>query len=274
LTRIMGDSVEFGVVPKSVDIVAVYANGHFGVVSPAELEAQYPHSRYGHVFIDVDGSRPDAQVRDWENGDKGGSLEAWVIEHNLIAGRKDAVVYCNRSTIPEVRRLSACQVLGRDYYLWVATLDGEEVTGPGIVACQKDGADQTGADWDRSLVYDNAFWRATGSPHRPKPDCREFQAAVHVVPDGLWGPNTDKHSTAVIQASRGQFPFGVEFAQEVVRTLQDGIWGPKSKGKLRDTVFQMQVALSGMGYDTHGFDGHWDADSQDAWNAAREACHI
>jgi hypothetical protein len=136
------------------------------------MQAKFPHDRYGWCWIDVTGAAPAADVRDWETGDKGGSLEQWVKDHNHVSGRKDAVVYCNRSTIAEVRQLTGTQVLGTDYFLWVATLDGT-VFGPGqypgVIANQVKGAQLTGGDWDMSIVFDAAFWQPVVPPKPPVP---------------------------------------------------------------------------------------------------------
>lgn len=179
MTRIMGDSTNLAAIPPTVQIAAVYDDGRLGVESAAQLEARFPRARYGQVFIDVTGARPAAQVRDWETGDKSGSLEQWVIDHNKASGKRDAVVYCNRSTIPEVRRLTGSQVLGTDYFLWVSTLDGTVVTAgadhlgsapysyPFVVACQVKGAGLTGGDWDESLVYDASLWLPVPPPPKP-----------------------------------------------------------------------------------------------------------
>ena len=195
-------------------------------------------ARYGHVFIDVNGSRPDVQVRDWETGDKSGSLEQWVIDHNEASGKKDAVVYCNRSTIPEVRSLTGSQVLGQDYFLWVSTLDGTVYTGEGVIACQNKGESLTGGHWDSSVVFNTTWWQAdapktvvaapTTDDIRAIPNCEVFQNAVRTTADGLWGTETDKHAQAVISATKTSFPFGVLFVQTIVVTTADGIWGPKS----------------------------------------------
>ena len=172
MTRTMGDSTSMGAIPLTVNVAAVYDDGHLGVETPAQLEARFPHSRYGQVFIDVTGANPKAQVRDWENGDKGGSLQQWVIDHNREAGRKDAVVYCNVSTIPEVRQLTGNQVLGTDYFLWVATLDGTlfgPAQYPHVIANQIKGAQLTGGDWDMSLVFDASLWLPVAAPKPPVP---------------------------------------------------------------------------------------------------------
>jgi hypothetical protein len=206
--RTMGDSTTFTDIPMGVSIVAYYVSGHLGVVTPAEVEARFPNSKYGHVSIDVNGSRPDADVRDWETGDKSGSLEQWVIDHNKSAGRKSAVVYCNRSTIAEVRQLTGSQILNKDYWLWVTTLDGTKFTGVGVIACQDKGESLTGGHWDESVVYDNSFWKAVGTPAEPKPATPNpvviaIQSAITTVQknlktlgfdpngaDGIWGPDT------------------------------------------------------------------------------------
>ena len=119
----MGDSAQYLNIPASVQVAAFYGNGAYAATI-AQAEARFPHAKYGRCWIDVLGTLPSAQARDWETGDKGGSLEQWVIDHNKARGKKDAVVYCNVSTIPEVRQLTGTQVLGTDYFLWVATLDG------------------------------------------------------------------------------------------------------------------------------------------------------
>ena len=200
MTRIMGDSVNYLAIPASVQIAAVYDDGRLGVETAAQLEARFPHARYGQVFIDVTGAKPAAQARDWETGDKSGSLEQWVIDHNKATGRRDAVVYCNMSTIPEVRRLTGTQILGTDYFLWVATLDGTVVTAgpdhlgsapytyPGVIACQVKGAGLTGGDWDESLVYDASLWLPVAPPKpAPKPplvSAARAKAAAEAVVSG------------------------------------------------------------------------------------------
>lgn len=166
MTRIMGDSTTLDLIPLTVNIAASYANGAYAVTSD-DISARFPPDKYGNVLIDVTGSAPAVQVRDWETGNKGGSLEQWIIDHNKATGKKDAVVYCNRSTIPEVRQLTGSQVLGRDYWLWVATLDGSLLTPddyPGVVACQDKGPSLTGGHWDSSIVWDSSLWLPSPGP--------------------------------------------------------------------------------------------------------------
>jgi hypothetical protein len=274
----MGDSVDITEVPKTVDIVATYADGHLGVIIEQLLEELFPPDRYFHVLIDVNGSRPDVQVRDWETGDKGGDLRRWVIDHNNCSGKKDAVVYCNVSTIPEVRRLTGDQILGKDYFLWVATLDGSIFRGPGVIACQNRGARQNGANFDTSEVFDDRFWVNPSSPVTPppppKPDCSSFQRALRVPIDNLWGPQTDKAATALVKAWGDEFPFGVTFAQRVVGTREDGSWGPVSKRARELTTIGVQRALKDMGFSPGHIDGLWGPHTNSAYTSARKACHI
>ncbi len=158
MTRIGGDSVNLASNPAGVDIAFFYTNGNEGVTTQADAQARHP----GKVVLGIDvlGTNPAAAVRDWETGDKGGSLEQWVIDHNKASGVKDACVYCNRSTIAEVRQLTGSQVLGVDYFLWVSSLDGTLVTGPGIVACQI--LTIAGA-WDLTAIWADA-WHPSPSP--------------------------------------------------------------------------------------------------------------
>jgi hypothetical protein len=151
VTRIGGDSVNLASNPAGVDIAFYYVNGNEGVATEAEAQARHP----GKIVLGIDvlGTDPAAAVRDWENGDKGGSLEQWVIDHNKASGVKDATVYSNRSTIPEVRQLTGSQVLDVDYFLFVSTLDGTLYTGPGVVACQV----ATIAGYDLSVIWDDGW---------------------------------------------------------------------------------------------------------------------
>jgi len=283
-TRTMGDSSTFGDVPRKVDIVAVYDDGNFGVPAPGELEKHYPHSQFGHCWIDVNGSHPEADVRDWETGDKSGSLEGWVVEHNKLKGKNDAVIYCNKSTIPEVRRLTGGQILGKHYFLFIATLDGTQYRAHGVIACQDKGSVQTGGHYDQSEVYDDRFWRKTGTdapkPAPPpqksghKPNCKPFQEAVHTTADNQWGPKTDQAAGALIHSISHEFPYGVNFAQRVVGTNRDGTWGPKSEAMLLHTITTVQKALSKMGFHPGAADGVWGPKTQAAYAAAKKACHI
>lgn len=169
MTWIMGDSTTLADIPTSVAIAAFYGTGQYAVRSP-EVDARFPHHKYGWNAIDTTGQNPACDTRDWETGDKSGSLEQWVIDHNHARGPGTAVVYCNRSTIAEVRVLTKSQVLGRDYFLWVATLDGTlfgPAQYPHVIACQTKGQGLTGGHWDMSVVFDGSLWLPTAPPKAP-----------------------------------------------------------------------------------------------------------
>jgi hypothetical protein len=273
----MGDSSTFGDVPNKFDVVGAYANGHFGVATIAQLAEKYPGR--GHVLFDVLGDRPDAQARDWENGDKGGNLATWVVDHNLHTRIKDAVIYCDRSTIPEVRRLTGKQILAQDYWLHVSTLDGTEYTGEGVIACQNKGSKLTGGHWDESVVYNDDFYKSstvvtTGKVTKTKPNCERLQTALHTKADNLWGPTTDLHGQILLASSVRSFPRGIALAQQVVGTTVDAVWGPKSVEAMHRTVANVQVALIGMGFNPGKVDGFWGTNTGAAYNIAKAACHI
>lgn len=171
MTRTMRDSTNPAAIPLAgTDIAAGYANGDYA--NMMALAARFPH--IPRVSVDVLGTIPAADARDWETGDKGGSLEQWVIDHNAQAGKKNAVVYCNRDTLPEVRQLTGSQILAVDYWLWIATLDGTVImpgaadlahgTYPGVIACQNKG---TGS-YDDSLVF-AGWWKPPAPPPVPAP---------------------------------------------------------------------------------------------------------
>lgn len=163
MTKIMRDSVNASGIPVlRTEIACYYGNGPYA--NHTAVAKRLPGIPL--VGIDVNGSMPSMQVRDWETGDKGGNLEQWVINHNKAAGKKDAVIYCNRSTIGEVRTLTASQILGKDYYLWIATGDGT-VYGPdsyvGVIACQT----HWYAEYDESIVWPVPAISWTGPSARP-----------------------------------------------------------------------------------------------------------
>jgi len=177
MTRIGGDSVNLASNPAGVDVAFFYVNGSLGVCTEAEAQARHPGKLV--LGIDVNGSAPSAAVRDWETGDKGGSLEQWVIDHNKASGVKDACVYSNRSTIAEVRQLTGSQVLGTDYFLWVSTLDGTLFTGLGVVACQV----ATIGGYDLSLIWDDGWHPSAGAVAHVKANIMEGLRALDAARD-------------------------------------------------------------------------------------------
>jgi N-acetyl-anhydromuramyl-L-alanine amidase AmpD len=110
-----------------------------------------------------------------------------------------------------------------------------------------------------------------------KPNCTAYQKAIRTPADNLWGPMTDKHSTAIIEASGFggyAFPYGIAFTQMVVGTTQDGLWGPKSIDALKSTTVNAQKALRDMGFSPGQIDGYWGPITDRAFQKARTACHI
>lgn len=175
MTRIGGDSVNLAANPAGVDIAFYYVNGHLGVATEAQAQARHPGKLV--LGIDVTGASPAAAVRDWETGDKGGDLEQWVKDHNKASGKSDACVYCNRATIAEVRQKTGSQVLGKDYYLWVSTLDGTLYTGTGVVACQV----ATIGGYDLSVIWDDGWHPSPGGAAHLRENI--LQWAAHVSGD-------------------------------------------------------------------------------------------
>lgn len=103
-------------------------------------------------------------------------------------------------------------------------------------------------------------------------DVRGLQAAVGAAQDNSWGPDTDKRLEAVRQSSgrHGEkFPFGVKFAQEVVRTKVDGDWGRNSVKAHDEAVKRIQAALRDMGLYRSSIDGNWGPATEDAYLQAR-----
>ena len=171
MNRTMRDSTHPLNIPLAgTDIAAGYLNGTYENV--AQLAARFPH--IPRVLYDVNGSRPDADARDWEPGnEENTNLEQWVIDHNKHTGKKDAVIYSDRMDLPQVRQLTGSQILAVDYWLIVATLDGTVImpgpddlahgTYPGVIACQDKGSAQTHGDYDDNIVFAD-WWKPVLPP--------------------------------------------------------------------------------------------------------------
>lgn len=159
--RVMGDSTVLADIPLTVNVAATYANSLYAV-SEANVQARFPHAKYGWCRIDVTGALANsADMLDVETGDASpATANLWVQSWHTLKRTGLPVIYCNRGNESAV--ISACQsggsVLGKDYGLCVATLDGTQATGNGIVACQYQGSAQTGGNWDTSVVYDASVW--------------------------------------------------------------------------------------------------------------------
>jgi len=180
------DSVTLTDIPLTCSIAATYGDGDFRE-NYQQFENRFPSPRYGRALIDLDGTTPQfCTVRDWENTTEKGSLRNWVADHNKAYGRKSAVVYCDKSTIPDVRVQTGDQILGVDYWLWIATLDNS-IFGPDqyehVIWCQNQGTAQTGGHFDRSVVFSLPFGTPDDPSHAPvKP--KPVEASITLVLGG------------------------------------------------------------------------------------------
>lgn len=153
--RIMLDSVELsGMRGIPCDIVSYYLD----LVSQSATEAMYPGKRYNP--IDRRGLYPhlsrSLDVEEgcvWPPSKCESYIQAWNATNPAYKGGGRLVIYCNRSTISQVRTGTGRYVLGKDYYLWVATGDGSLYTGPGVIACQNIWS----RTYDSSEVYSSAW---------------------------------------------------------------------------------------------------------------------
>lgn len=188
MTRLMGDSTTLADIPLTVNIAAAYYNGHVGVVTAAQMQARFPHSRYGWCLIDVTGANADkADMLDVETGDATpATANLWVQSWHALGRPGPAPVYVNRGNEQAV--ISACQSggskLGVQFGLIVATLDGTVIPpGPGTLGCQVKGASLTGGNWDMSLIYDASLWLPVAPPvPAPVPPTRaDAQSALSIL---------------------------------------------------------------------------------------------
>jgi hypothetical protein len=172
----MADAIDVSQYPPgSILVPGNDDNGRPWGVQPVVLRAGYVNGRWPtavqagtEVTIDVNGSRPDADVADVEIGDiTPDAFPGWARDHNSRGGFP-AVCYCNRSTMAPVA--NACAAAGlqvvRDYRWWPATLDGTRKLADmtGVVAVQAWGAQFFGGrNIDLSIVVDDT-WHGTGAP--------------------------------------------------------------------------------------------------------------
>lgn len=198
MTREMYDSVNANNIPTDIPLVAGYVNGQFQW--PQSWWDRFP-GHYRHVGIDVFGTAPTiASVLDVEQFDATPQISVeWVKARNATKPEYPPVLYVNRSNLDTVVSLNskAGHVLGRDYMVWVATLDGtkELPNMHGVVAVQYHDA----GGYDQSVVYDDA-WHAAPAPVKPptppvvtppKPPApvlteQEIQAFATVIEPVVW----------------------------------------------------------------------------------------
>lgn len=167
MTRVMRDSTNPGDIPVAgTQLAAGYVNGAISQW-PSNGWDRFPGA--AKVTIDVNGSMPQADCLDIENGDASiATAVQWVRDKRLSYIGYPPVLYCNRSTLtPLFNALNAAGFhVVHDFRLWIATLDGVTKTVPdmtGVTAVQWAGADHTGGHYDESIVYDDS-WKAALVP--------------------------------------------------------------------------------------------------------------
>lgn len=113
----MYDDVTVANYPADAELVAGYLNGQWPTASPA-LAARCPGAQI--VTIDVNGTRPDADVLDMEWGDATPEMcPPWAIKHLALPNARMPVIYCSLSRVQEV--LDAMARYGVvAFRLWVA----------------------------------------------------------------------------------------------------------------------------------------------------------
>jgi hypothetical protein len=161
--RIMYDSTDISSIPLTgVEMIGCYADGTYENVTAAAQ--RFPDKQI--VPIDTRGTDPKARVLDYEPGDvqSPASAVAWV-RASKAAGNDYPTIYADRSDMKTLVPYlgSAGLVIGKDVFLWVATLDGtwEQYMGAlGIVAVQYHDA----GGYDVSMVLDDSWIPAAVPP--------------------------------------------------------------------------------------------------------------
>jgi len=88
----------------------------------------------------------------------------------------------------------------------------------------------------------------------------ETQPTIHAMQDNLSGDETVKRLNALREASNHggvDFPYGVEFAQNVVDTIEDDVWGVNSRGAHDHTMVDLQKVWKSAGLYKGKIDGIW-----------------
>lgn len=222
MTRIMRDSTSPGDIPTDgTQLVAGYINGNY-----AWTQAGWDRFTVPHITIDVNGTRPDADVLDVEAGDATvDTAVRWVQQKRNMPADYFPVIYCDRSTLPPLFSAMAESGLypGHHFGLWVATLDGtKDFNGiPGLAAIQYAGEDLTGGHYDESQVYDDK-WKPT-SPSFPPWSGEYLKLQTPMLHDD------NVHTWQAIMGGRGW------------RITVDGWYGPESAAVCR--AFQQEKGL-------------------------------
>lgn len=155
--RLMVDSTTPGDMPRWADIQCFYIDGQF-----AASQAQIDAWRGPKVLINVTGDPAHGgDCLDVESGDATpADIPAWY-DHQHTLGTRYLTIYSDRNQFAECTNALA----GRAAHRWLATLAGPIITifdGHPITACQAFGSALTGAHYDLSVAFDQA-WHPNGS---------------------------------------------------------------------------------------------------------------
>ena len=239
MALIMRDSTNpFDIPLEGLAAVAGYGDGTFEWSSSGWARFAAPIVPLSIVISGAD--RGD--ILDVEPGCADASESPGWADRFSRPGRRRPTIYCNRSTINEVRRAMG----GRPFDWWAATLDGTRDVA-GAVAVQFAGESLTGGHYDESVILDpDWIGVAPGPGPVPEPTDRSGH---------WWGPyvegadqvvELDSHCHAPVFRAAGHWfrnttPIAVprlgEFAEWVLANRVDGAWfvmdesgGPQGQG--------------------------------------------
>lgn len=141
-----------------------------------------------------------------------------------------------------------------NYGSWVQTIEGNTSSGAAGSQSNGGGVWRRTRDWDSvcAIIRPHYSDAATASGYT---DVTALQAAVGAIADNVIGPDTTKRIYAVVAASSWggrQFPFGVEYVQQVIGAEPDGIWGDASDEAHDRVVGNLQRAVGVLVDEVYG----------------------
>ncbi|MFF4160636.1 hypothetical protein [Streptomyces sp. NPDC001678] len=146
MTRTMYDAVTPSKIPRDAKMVAGYVDGQFANLG--EMATRFPHATRVSIAIS---HKTKAQVLDVEDGaaDPEGAVQ-WCTQTMATTSNKNLTVYCNASTLPEVRAAFHKHGVTEPNY-WVAQFDGVPSIPDGAIAKQYENT----SGFDKSVVADH-----------------------------------------------------------------------------------------------------------------------
>lgn len=186
MTRIMRDSTTPTDIPvEGTQLVLGYGNGNYAW-------DQAGWDRFAHIpraTVDVNGSQWYRDVLDVEAGDASiATAVTWVREKHAHPLIYPPVIYVSRDNLtPLFNAMNAAGFeIVKHFRIGVATLDGtkELADMTGVTFVQYGGEAQTGAHFDESIVYDDAWQPGMPAP-TPVPPVQQTRTGVLVeLPSG------------------------------------------------------------------------------------------